>query len=198
MLSTDYLAKLPKRALMLCATAAISLATLPMYPAGAQSTDRDQPTPITSDQIEGTLLQGSDYFYVFPTVPGQLIIRFDLKPSTGSVATSTLQLYGEAGNELLNVPLIPIANSPSGDRKEVTVSIPTAQRVVMRLTDSTGYGGLYRVRLGGTARSFKATTPATGTIVKIPTMGVLRVQLKNGTTHEFDLRSVNQVIIQTQ
>jgi hypothetical protein len=76
-------------------------------------------------------------------------VVFDVKPSSGSVAVASLQFYDARGTELLSIPLSPLANSPAGDRKTATINIPTRQRVLMRITEGTGYGANYAIQLGG-------------------------------------------------
>jgi len=176
------------------ATATLALVALPMPFALAQSSNRDQPTPIVSNEINGTLEPQSDFFYSFTSNPGEVSIQFDLTPSSGSIAVATLQLYDESGNELLNTPLIPTANSRGGDRQSVSITIPTRQRVLMRITEGTGYGGIYRVHLEG-AIAFGSTNGGSGTVLNTPSSGILRIELGDGSAQEFDLSRVRRVLI---
>ena len=178
------------------ATATMVLVALPMPFAFAQSSNRDQPTPILSNDINGTLEPQSDFFYSFNADPGDVSIRFDLMPSSGSIAVATLQLYDESGNELLNTPLIPTANSRAGDRQSVSITIPARQRVLMRITEGTGYGGTYRVHLEG-AIAFGTTNGGNSTVLNTPSSGILRIELGDGSAQEFDLSRVRRVLGQT-
>ncbi|MGI0495406.1 hypothetical protein ACN4EG_26815 [Alkalinema pantanalense CENA528] len=161
-------------------------------PAHAQSTDRDRPTLIQSNEIQGTLTRQSDVFFGFDANAGDVKVTIDLKPSTGSIAVASLQFYDDNNNELLPVPLMPTANSRSGDRKTVTLQIPRRQRILMRLTEGTGYGGNYRIKLEGAIDLNQASA---GKIVPLPSQGKLRVELKNGIVQEFDLRDIQQAVI---
>jgi hypothetical protein len=183
------------------AFAAIALVSLSVKPAFAQSSDRDFPTPVVSREINGSLDSQSDYFYSFTANPGELSIQFDLMPSGGSIAVATLQLYDESGNELLNTPLIPTANSRGGDRQSVSVTIPTRQKILMRITEGTGYGGIYSIRLGGAIVLANGSGNGSGnasgnggTVVTMPTQGVLRVEFSDGSAQEFDLSRVRRVL----
>lgn len=181
---------IPTQLFTLLAVASVGFAALPTHSASAQSVDRDRPTPITSNEIKGTLQEKSDFFYSVVAGAGDLSVTIDLKPSTGSIAVATLQLYSEDGSELLNMPLIPTANSSIGDRKTARINLPTRQRVLLRLTEGTGYGGNYRIQLAG-AVSFRTT----GTGLNVPQSGTLRIEFKDGSAQEFDLSRVRRVLV---
>jgi hypothetical protein len=179
--------------LAIAATLALSLVNLPTHQAQAQSTDRDRPTLIQSSEIKGSLKSQSDFFYSFTAKPGDLKVTIDLKPSSGSIAVAALQFYDETGRELLPVALMPTANSQGGDRKVTSLQIQSRQKILMRVTDGTGYGGNYTIRLDG---AIDLNKPSTDQQLKLPSTGKLRVELKDGSVHEFDLRNINQAIIQ--
>lgn len=181
------LSAIPAHLLTILAATSIVFGNLP---ASAQSVDRDQPTPITSNEIQGSLQAQSDFFYSVVAGAGDLSVTIDLKPSSGSIAVASLQLYGENGNELLNMPLMPTANSSGGDRKTAKINLPTRQRVLLRITEGTGYGGNYRIRLDG-AVAFGTT----GTGLRVPQSGTLRIEFKDGSAQEFDLSRVQRVLV---
>lgn len=178
--------------LALVTTLALGLMNVSIDPAKAQSPDRDRPTLLQSKQVQGALSRQDDVFYSFNAKPGNLQITFDVKPSGGSIAVASLQFYDAKGNELLPVALIATANSPGGDRKTATINIPTRQRILMRITEGTGYGANYRIGLEG---AIELNQPNSGKLLKLPDSGKLRVELKDGSVHEFDLRNVKQAVI---
>lgn len=190
MISLAKLSKIPAQALTLVAAASVVFANLPTHSASAQSADRDRPTPITSNEIQGSLQESSDFFYSVVAGAGDLSVTIDLKPSRSSIAVATLRLYGENGKELLNAPLIPTANSSGGDRQTAKINLPTQQKVLLRITEGTGYGGNYRIRLDG-AVSFGTT----GTGLKVPQSGTLRIEFKDGSAQEFDLSRVRRILV---
>jgi hypothetical protein len=163
-----------------------------MMPAQAQSTDRDRPTLLQSNEIQGALPRQADYFYSFNAKSGELKVTIDVTPSGGSIAVASLQFYDANSSELLPVALIPTANSPAGDRKTTTIKIPARQRILMRLTEGTGYGANYKIRLEG---AIDLSQPSQGKVLKLPTTGKLSIKLQDGSIHEFDLRDVNQAIL---
>jgi hypothetical protein len=186
------LCKLSTQALSILAVTLVGAVSLSTYSASAQSTDRDRPTPITSNEIQGTLEEKSDFFYSVVAGAGDLTITVDLKPSSGSIAVATVQLYSASGNELLNTPLMPTANSSSGDRQTAKIKLPTRQKILLRITEGTGYGGNYRIRLDG---AVALGTGTSGYLLKVPQSGTLRVELNNGSAQEFDLSRVNRVLV---
>lgn len=192
MLQFRKLSAIPTQALSLIAAAAIGFLALPTHAVSAQSIDRDRPTPITSNEIQGSLQEKSDFFYSVIAGAGDLSVTIDLKPAGGSIAVATLQLYSENGSELLNMPLIPTANSSSGDRKTAKINLPTRQRILLRITEGSGYGGNYRVRLDG-AVAFGSGTP--GAQLQVPQSGTLRIEFKDGSAQEFDLSRVRRVLV---
>lgn len=65
-------------ACLLFAVVALSRST------AAQSKDRDHPTAVKSDEINGELdASGNKYFYSFLAAPGELTLTVDVKSSTG-------------------------------------------------------------------------------------------------------------------
>lgn len=178
--------------LALLTSLSLSLMNVSVSQANAQSTDRDRPTLIQSNEIKGTLTRQSDVFFGFDANAGDVKVTIDLKPSTGSIAVASLQFYDDNNNELLPVPLMPTANSRSGDRKTVTFQISRRQRILMRLTEGTGYGGNYKIKLEGAIDLNQASA---GKVVPLPSQGKLRVELKNGIVQEFDLRDIQQAVI---
>lgn len=178
--------------LALLTSLSLGLMNVSVSQANAQSTDRDRPTLIQSNEIKGTLTRQSDVFFGFDANAGDVKVTIDLKPSTGSIAVASLQFYDDNNNELLPVPLMPTANSRSGDRKTVTFQISRRQRILMRLTEGTGYGGNYKIKLEGAIDLNQASA---GKVVPLPSQGKLRVELKNGIVQEFDLRDIQQAVI---
>jgi hypothetical protein len=116
----------------------------------ARSSDRDNPTPVTSSQIDTSLPKGADVFYGFDVSPGKLQLTLDVKPLGGSIGVATLSVTDGDGRDL-GVSLIPTANSPGGDRKTATIDILTNQRIILRLKEGTGYGANCRIKLAGSA-----------------------------------------------
>jgi hypothetical protein len=167
----------------------------------AQSTDRDHPTPLKSNELKGEL-DGSDteFFYSFVAGPGELTITFDVKAS-GTNAGANLDLFDKNSRSLLS--LLAQGVDRGSERMVESVRLGRQQTVVMRLKGirygSSGGQGTYMVRLGGAAAlEGKAATdggnPADSRM-GLPTSGTLRIEMSDGSAQEFDLRRVRQVTV---
>jgi hypothetical protein len=120
--------------------------------AAAQSKDRDHPTPIKSNELNGELKghQGES-FYSFTAGPGELMISVDVKSSQGSVAMS-FELLSENGADVLLCCQKVQADAPGKiglDLKSVTLK--RQQTVILHLTEHRNrYArGTFHVRLSG-------------------------------------------------
>src|SRR6476659_7073644 len=121
-----------------------------------QSTDRDRPTPLTSNEVSGTFSdpdQGDkEYFYSFTAGPGELTITFDLKgrdrDASGSVAFELLHMKGSDGTPLLCCDSAQMGGGATG-RAVASVTLTRRQTVILHLTNPMYRGGSFHVRLSG-------------------------------------------------
>lgn len=184
----------------------------------AQSTDRDNPTPLTSSEVSGSFAdpdQGAkEYFYSFTAGPGDLTITFDLKgrdrDASGSVAFELLQGNASEGAPLLCCEFAQMGGGTTG-RSVASVKLTKRQRVILHLTNSIYRGGSFNVRFSGAAVSFGGSSAggrpgndrdenrgrgaAGGDVIAVPSNGTLHIKMKNGTTQDIDLNLVRNITV---
>ena len=118
--------------------------------AAAQSQDRDHPTPVTSNDIEGELdASGNEYFYSFFAGPGELTITVDLKSSTGQALLNFELLDKNAAAAILCCEYAQANEDGQSARVAKSVKLGKRQLVVLHVTVGKSGRGTYRVRLGG-------------------------------------------------
>ena len=133
----------PGRALMHHRLISLAVATLltlitSLASAAVPSTDRDHPTPLTSNEIRGTSGgKAGDYYYTFIAGPGEVALTVDA--TAGSDArdwtqpwtTIQAELFDMNANQLLSQE---VTSWPSrSERKVGRVKIPNRQPLVLRV-----------------------------------------------------------------
>ncbi len=107
----------------------------------AQSTDRDHPTPLRSDEIKADFSQDdSEYFYSFTAGPGEVIFTLDVKGAVPSGGIPYFHLFNTAGREFDSFDKFAARNSSEKLVKRVTFA--KRQPVVMRISKPIGAGSL--------------------------------------------------------
>lgn len=138
-----------------------------MGPAFGQgrSEDRDNPTSLTSTEINDNLDgSGDQYFYKFSAGPGKLTVTFEIK-AFGTNAGATLDLFDNKSRPLLSDIL---AQGVDGGAERVvnSVQISTKQDVVLRIKGikygDSGGTGTYKVALSGAVNIAQVAVPAGG------------------------------------
>jgi hypothetical protein len=116
----------------------------------AQSTDRDHPTPFTSDEIKGEL-NGEDveYFYSFTAGPGEATITLDVKSSDGTTGTAFELLDSDANKQLICCEGAQADSTGTSGRDIKSIKLGTRQTVILHLTPFKYGRGTYRVRISG-------------------------------------------------
>jgi hypothetical protein len=187
----------------------------------AQSTNRDNPTPLTSNEVIGSFgdpEEGTkEYFYSFTAGPGDLTITFDLKgrdrDASGSVAYELLQGNGSEGDPILCCEFAQMGGGTTG-RSVASVKLNRRQRVILHLTNAIYRGGSFNARFSGTAISFNGPTNGgyndgngrgnnnndqgrgnRGDQLEVPSTGILHIRMKNGTTQDINLSRVREVTV---
>jgi len=130
-----------------------------------RSEDRDNPTPVTSNEITDNLDgSGDQYFYKFSAGPGKVTVTLEVKAS-GTNAGATLDLFDNKSRPLLSDIL---AQGVDGGAERVvnSVQISTKQDVVLRIKGikygDSGGTGTYKVALSGAVNIAPAAAPAGG------------------------------------
>jgi hypothetical protein len=116
----------------------------------AQSTNRDHPTPLRSDEIRGELNgEEIEYFYSFTAGPGELTITVDVKSSDGTTGTNFELLDSDANKALICCEYAQADSSGESGRDLKSVKLNRRQTVILHLTPFKYGKGTYRVRLSG-------------------------------------------------
>jgi len=120
----------------------------------AQSTDRDHPTQLTSNEIRGGLNKnGEEHFYSFIAGPGELTITLDVKAIPENQAQLSFELLErDAATSIL------CCEGAQGDgggtgRDVKSVKIGRRRTVILHTTNGPIGGGTFRIRLSGPAAS---------------------------------------------
>jgi hypothetical protein len=137
-----------KKSLLLVASLLVLIAATGS--AFAQSTDRDHPTPFTSDEVKGELRgEEVEYFYSFTAGPGEVTITVDVKSSGGTTGTAFELLDSDANKVLLCCEGAQADSTGSTGRDVQTIKIGKRQTVILHLTPFKYGTGTYRVRISG-------------------------------------------------
>ncbi len=130
-----------------------------------RSEDRDNPTPVTSNEITDNLDgSGDQYFYKFSAGPGKLTLMLEVKAS-GTNAGATLDLFDNKSRPLLS-DILAQGVDGGAERMVNSVQISTKQDVVLRIKGikygDSGGTGTYKVALSGAVNIAPAAAPAGG------------------------------------
>ena len=116
----------------------------------AQSTNRDHPTPLRSDEIRGELNGDEiEYFYSFTAGPGELTITVDVKSSGGTTGTAFELLDSDANKVLICCEGAQADSGGQSGRDVASIKLGERQTVILHLTPFKYGKGTYRVRLSG-------------------------------------------------
>jgi hypothetical protein len=126
----------------------------------SQSTNRDNPTPISSSEVSGNFTDpdrgAKEYFYSFTAGPGDLTLTVDLKgrdrDSSGSMAYELLKGNASEEGPILCCEYAQMGGGTTG-RSVASVKLTRRQTVVLHLTNSMYRGGSFNIRFSGTASS---------------------------------------------
>ena len=118
--------------------------------AAAQSKDRDHPTRVTSNEINGELdASGDEYFYSFVAAPGELTLTVDVKSSTGQALLNFELLDSHAAAAIICCEFAQADGDGQSARVMKSVKLGKRQTLVLHVTVGKAGRGTYRVRLSG-------------------------------------------------
>jgi hypothetical protein len=120
--------------------------------AAAQSKDRDHPTPVKSNEINGELdASGDEYFYSLLAGPGELTLTVDVKSSTGQALLTWELLDRNAAAAIICCEGAQADGDGQSARDVKSVKLGKRQTVVLHVTVGKAGRGTYRVRFSGGA-----------------------------------------------
>jgi hypothetical protein len=161
----------------------------------AQSTNRDNPTPLKTDELTADFSQNDpEYFYSFIAGPGEVVFTLDVKGAPPGGGVPYFHLFNTDGRQL--DAFDKFAAGDSSEKEVKRVSFAKRQTVILRIGKPIG-SGTYRLRICGAVALDKEA--ATGSQIDdrmgLPMSGTLRIEMNDGATQEIDLRRVRRVIV---
>lgn len=113
----------------------------------AQSTDRDNPTRLGSEEIRSRFSQDDpEYFYSFWAGPGEVSFTLDVKGSLPSGGIPYFHLFSRNGKQIDTFDLFAARNAT--EKRVKRVSFAKRQFIVLRASKPIGEGS-YRLRISG-------------------------------------------------
>ncbi|HVF27971.1 MAG TPA: hypothetical protein VM943_07015 [Pyrinomonadaceae bacterium] len=179
------------------AVAAVVLLMAAAGSSAAQSTNRDNPTPLKSDELKVDFSQDDpEYFYSFTAGPGEVVFTLDVKGAAPSGGVPYFHLFNTDGRQLDSFDQFAAGNASEKSVKRV--SFARRQTVVMRVAKPIGAGS-YRLRIGGAVVLEKGAATGRGnggdSRMGLPANGTLRIEMNDGSAQEYDLRRVQRVTV---
>jgi hypothetical protein len=176
----------------------------------AQSSDRDNPTPLTSDLIGGSLNNnGEESFYSFVAGPGQLTITVDVKAKSGEIGVLNFELLDKNAADSLLCCEFAQADGGGTGRVVKSIKLTKRQTVILHTTNGPVGGGTFRILLTGAISVSGASTNNTGNKtsnqetenrntgrVSVPAAGTLHIKMKDGSTKDLDLSLIREISVQ--
>lgn len=171
----------------------------------AQSSDRDHPTPLNSDELRGVLRgEGGESFYSFTAGPGELTITVEVKSREGTLAMPFELLDTNAADVLLCCEFAQADTDGNTGRTVKSVTIKGRRTVILHLTENKYGAGTFFVRLSGAVAFGARSGSAQGRVgyngpgnrMGMPANGTLRIRMRDGSTKEIDLSLVQEVSVQ--
>lgn len=163
----------------------------------AQSTDRNNPTPLRSNELNVDFSQDDpEYFYSFIAGPGEVIFTLDVKGAPPGGGIPYFHLFNTAGRQLDSFDKFAAGNA--SEKLVKRMSFARRQTIVMRVAKPIGSGS-YRLRISGAVRLANGSATGVGNEsagrMDLPTSGTLRIEMNNGSAQEYDLRRVRRVTV---
>ncbi len=177
--------------------AMVTLTTLPSL-VTAQSADGDRPTPLAEINLNGNVDKDnqSEYYYSFIADPGEVTITLDIQPNNANVLVG-VDLFNSETKELLSFE-VPAYNSTSV-REIQRVQIDRKQPIFIRIGRKQSSGSAtYRVRVTGAvqpANSQQGTTTESTSSLNLPSQGMLRIEMDNGSVEEINLSRIRRATV---
>ncbi|HET9530544.1 MAG TPA: hypothetical protein VFQ92_09345 [Blastocatellia bacterium] len=177
------------------AIAAVLLLIAASGSSAAQSTDRDNPTPLKTDELKADFSQDDpEYFYSFIAGPGEVVFTLDVKGAPPGGGVPYFHLFNTEGRQLDAFDKFAAGNS--SEKVVKRMSFAKKQPVILRIGKPIGSGS-YRLRISGAIALDReaATGNQTDGRMGLPMSGTLRIEMNDGSAQEIDLSRVRRVIV---
>lgn len=181
----------------------------------AQSSDRDNPTPLVSATLSGNMNQhNAENFYSFTAGPGELTIVVDVKARRNDIGVLNFELLARDGSTSLLCCEFAQGDNGGTGRDTKSVHLSRKQTVILHTTNGPVGGGTFDVRLSGASAYFGNSDSRGnegrgdndgnnngrgrgrgGELVDVPSAGILHIRMKNGTVQDIDLGRVRDITV---
>ncbi|HVF46835.1 MAG TPA: hypothetical protein VNA17_04650, partial [Pyrinomonadaceae bacterium] len=171
-MNTQTFNTLPMRSIVVAFAAAAMLLVISIRPSFGQKQQSERVTTLDaltaasfmtngeiSDELDGT---DDEYVYKFKAGPGKLTVTVEVAANETN-AGATVDLLGSNNRAVVSNMLVQAVDGGS-ERVTKNVNLAKTQDIIIRIKglrygSSSGYSGIYKIRLEGTAVSFKDVAP---------------------------------------
>ena len=178
----------------------------------AQRSDRDNPIPLSTGEISGSLNDHKlETFYSFTAGPGEVTITLDVQAQRDSQGEISFDVLARNGSTSLACCYYAQGNGGGTGQETATFKLDKRQTVLLHTTNGPIGGGTFRFRISG-ASSFSGSTAGgnegrgdndgddngrgnRGEPVSVPSRGILHIRMKNGTVQDIDLGRVRDITV---
>ena len=116
----------------------------------AQSTDRDNPMPLGSNGVSGSLNPNKlENFYSFSAGPGELTITVDVQARHADIGVLNFELLARNASTPLLCCEFAQGDDGGTGRDVKTIKLTKRQTIILHLTNGPVGGGTFSVRLSG-------------------------------------------------
>jgi hypothetical protein len=173
----------------------------------AQSSDRDNPSPLASGEIKGNLYNaGEENFYSFTAGPGELTITIDVKAKSGEIGVLNFELLDQSAANALICCEFAQADGGKTGRTVKSIKLTKRQTVILHTTNGPVGGGTFLIRLTGAAVFGGKAATGGGAVtpgntrsenqIDVPASGILHIKMKDGTTKTINLNLVREISVE--
>lgn len=177
--------------------------------ASAQSSNRDNPTPLNSGEISGNMNDhNKETFYSFTAGPGEVTITLDVNARRDEQGVLNFDVLARNGATSLACCYFAQGDGGGTGREVASFKLTKRQTVILHTTNGPIGGGTFRIRLSG-ATSLSGPASGGGNLnsdndqglgnrgdqLSIPASGTLHIRMKNGTTKDIDLSLIRSVTV---
>jgi len=177
----------------------------------AQSSDRNNPTPLSSGEITGNMNDpNKESFYSFTAGPGEMTITVDVKARRDDIGVLNFELLGRNSSTPLICCEFAQGDNGGAGRDTKSIKLTKRQTVVLHTTNGPVGGGTFEVRLSGATSFVGSSSDAggsnnapgrgsrSGEQISVPTSGILHIRMKNGTSQDTDLSHVSDISVRQE
>jgi hypothetical protein len=168
--------------------------------ARAQSTDIENPTPLTTSTVNGELSESGNRYYSFVAAPGTVTVSGLVESAASDFGVLEVQLLSPNLASLCTARTQ--ANFGAVDSQSCSTKVDKPQRLLLRVGFVRGCKGCsYRARVEGMSSSAAPVSPPAAAAPSAapsaaqagPGVRTMLIRLKDGTTMQIDLAKVADI-----